>query len=509
MTQARVHALRPGVTWRYIRRACQLVALVAIVVAPVLGGWQRLDRSRMASWDGHGWDLPAAIMDRLPVGEPSKRAYELNRMLGGGSSVDYLGVPIVDPVAGTLALAGASTLPSVLVVIAWLIPIALGLLLGRVFCGWFCPFGTLARLLDLVLIRVAPSWPRARLPMPERRWVRFVLLVAALLAGALGAQLLLYLLLPHALVQQSVYGLWLMGGGGAAFGALLGLLAVGLVFGPTAYCAVACPTGAALALLGRARRVHLEVIDPARCAKACDMCDRACWIDLQPSTNPGPDCDLCGRCTEVCPHANLGVVVGRPAARLFRALPLVLVGLLVACQDQIWRERPALLLDTRHTLDDVDVVVAVVDEHGVRPDPDARERLVGCNVAVFVARGARGEADEFGRLSVREVYLGPLEVRVVSRDGTELDRFALAQPNAPVSVGWRTIYQHRVIDRLAPGDAIEVLPIAGWTRASVWAEIPAPNHRREPLRVLGFVLAGFACFGGVVALAVGMGRSGG
>ena len=506
--------VHPAAGWAWARRLIQLLAFLAILVAPFLGGWQRLDRNRLASWDGLGWDLPDPIMTRLPIGEPSARAYEVNQMLGGGAAIDYLGVPVVDPVGGSLALAWTGT-PTLMILVAWMIPIALGLLAGRIFCGWFCPFGTLARGLDIALRHVAPRWPRVELP--RRRWLRFVILGAAIVVGALGSQTLLYLLLPHALVQQAGYGLWLMGGGGAALGALVGLLIVGLVFGPTSYCAMVCPTGASLAALGRARVVHLTVVDAQRCGKACDLCDRACWLDLRPSAGaPGPDCDLCARCTMMCPHDNLAVVAGRRPSTIARSIHAAALALIVSaasgCASEEasadWRAaQPRLLLDTVVDGGGVDVFVSVVEVEGFRNDPDDPTPLRGSEIAVYLARGPRGDADEHGKLPARDVYLGPLDLRIHTADGEALAPVHFEQPNYPRSVGRRTIYLTATDVILSPGARVELAPIPEWTRAPAVATIPAPNLDEGLLPLLAWILAGGACFAGLLALSIAAGTA--
>lgn len=504
--------VHPGATWAWARRLVQAVALIAVVVGPFLGGWQRLDRNRLANWDGLGWDLPDQIMRRLPIGDASMQAYEFNRLLGGGAAVDYLGVPVVDPVGGSLALAWTPS-PSIAIMIAWLIPIGLGLLAGRIFCGWFCPFGTISRWLDAGLRHLAPWWPRFALP--RKRWVRFVLLVAAIVVGAVGSQTLLYLLLPHALVQQATYGLWLMGGGGAALGALLGLLLVGLAFGPTAYCATVCPTGASLALLGHARVVHLTVVDDARCGKVCDLCDRACWLDLRPSAgDPGPDCDLCTRCTQMCPHDNLAVVVGRRPSPIKRGVHaihamhtvlalMLLLGLGAGCGPaDPWREDPGLLLETKLEADGTELFISVVDFEGVRDDPDNPLTLKGCKVSLYLARGPRGQPDRFGKLPIRDIYLGPLEARVYDAAGAELAQLHFEQPNRPLSTGRRTIYGADMPQVLSPGARVEVAPIAGWTTQTSVATVPTPNLADGPWRLIGYVVGAFAFFAGLLCLSL-------
>ena len=294
-------SFRPGWKWRTARIFTQTLTLIALFLGPFLGGWQRMDRNNLSAWNGRGWDLPAPVMKQLPMGVQPSRAYELNQILGGGSGASFLFVPVADPVAGSVALMTGQL--SARFLIAWLLPIFLALFAGRVFCGWFCPFGILSRIL-LSLRRRVPSLPVY--PIPERRGLRWVVLAATLGAGFLTSWSFLYLSLPYILVQQSTYALWLLGGGGAALGMLGGLLLAGTIFGPTVYCATICPTGGALALLGFRRMLRVGLVEPTRCGTHCDLCDRACWLALKPSTGEtGPDCDSCARCFTACPQDNM------------------------------------------------------------------------------------------------------------------------------------------------------------------------------------------------------------
>ena len=98
------HGIIPAGRWRLARRCAQASVLLAVVFAPLFGGWQRLDRNYLSAWDGHGWDLPAWLLQLLPVGEPAARAYTANVMIGGGTGVSYASIPMVDPVAGAIAM---------------------------------------------------------------------------------------------------------------------------------------------------------------------------------------------------------------------------------------------------------------------------------------------------------------------------------------------------------------------------------------------------------------------
>ncbi|MCB9752672.1 MAG: 4Fe-4S binding protein [Myxococcales bacterium] len=461
----------------------------------------------MSAWDGHGWDLPAWLLQLLPVGEPAARAYTANVMIGGGTGVSYASIPMVDPVAGAIAMStGAGSEFSWLLVIAWSLPLLLALLLGRAFCGWMCPFGTLARGLESALERLPFRFPRYSIP--KRRWHRFVLLGGALIAGALGLTTLLSVTLPHWLVQQSIYSIWLMGGGGAALGAVLGLLIAGVVFGPTTYCATLCPTGAALSLPGRRRVVRLQLVQATGCGKHCDLCDRACWLSLSPSTGaPGPDCDNCARCVEVCPQANLAVGVRRGPRRVAAlAAFFVLLGGSSVKAETADPGKPRLLLDARRAVNEVEVFVAVSDITGIELDANDGVTLEGVEVSAYVVRGPRGEADERGRLPEREFYRGPLVVDLERGDGSVLERLRFDEPTDPRSTPRRSIYRARVPFTLLAGDRVTLREIPGWTSARASFTLPERNVGQNRWRAFSFFAAGFLIFGGALSLTLGAQR---
>ena len=496
---------RGGKGWIYFRRFTQLLALFAIIVAPFLGGWQRLDRNYLSAWDGHGWDLPSAFLDLLPTGEPARQAYEYSFLIGGGSGVEYLGFPVADPSGGLLSLA---TLPSLTLwtTLAWVLPMLLGFLAGRVFCGWFCPFGTLARGLEFLVERLPFQPPRYTLP--RSRPLRFVLLAAGIVFGAIGFQLVLYLFLPYVLVQQSIYSLWLMGGGGASLGALAGLLLAGLVFGPTSYCATLCPTGAALALTGRARVFRLKLIQAEDCGAHCNLCDRACWLSLEPSGgDAGPDCDLCARCLEVCPKNNLKVGVGRGARRTVAPLAFLLALLsssVAFAGGEAWQPtKPSVLLEAHETRDDVDFKVALVDMSKVRLAADDPTLERGIEVSVYMARGKRGAVDQRGKMEPREeIYAGPLTVSLLGDDGAVKSTINFERPNQPISTPNRSIYRRRLEVDLEGGDFLEVAAVPGWSEVAQRWELPEANTGEDPVRAWGYTFATFLLFAGALSLAL-------
>ena len=490
--------IAPGWKWRGLRRLTQSATILAILVSPLLGGWQRLDRTRMATWQRGGSELPGDLAEHLPLGEAARRAHRANRWLGGGLGVEAFGIPAADPVAGTFALLRTTATPK-----AWLavgLPVLLALLAGRVFCGWFCPFGILARGLGRLLDRL--RWRRFRIP--DSRPVRWLVLAAALGAGLVGSHALLYLSLPHLLVQQTVYSAWLLGGGSAVLGVLIGLLIAAALFGPTTYCAAICPTGALLAGLGRWRPARLRIARAQDCGLQCTQCDRACWLQLHPTTgDPGPDCDLCARCVGACPRSNLRVGLGRGSLKVVgRAMTVLALTLPVVAEAT---DQPRLVLRGELEQDGVTVAVSAVDLDGVRLDADNAEAQSGVELTVFVARGVRGPADERGRLPSREVYGGPLEVRLETARGEEIQTLRLPAPNSPRSTPRRTLYRWgaRILDgELKTGDVVELRPIAGWLENPVSWRVPEPDLPRSAGVMVRTVLAAALGFSGLLSLAL-------
>lgn len=489
----------PDTKYRWTRRLVQLVVLLTLLAAPFLGGWQRLDRNNLSNWDGHGWDLPGAMLDVLPLGEAPATAYRANQLLGGGASMSLAAVPAVDPVAGLGGLMTGDA--SWLLLMAWALPLLLTVVAGRFFCGWLCPFGMLARGLDRLLERLPWRPPVAKLP--TRRPVRWVVLATTVLLGFFGFQTVLFLFLPHVITQMSGYALWLMGGGGAVLGWLAGLVLAGVVFGPTTYCAAVCPTGAALSIGGHVRRVSVYIEDLDKCGKSCDLCTRACWLQLDPAAGaPGANCDLCARCFPTCPTTNLRVGPTRKV-RHVKASHLVLtllaaVGLMSEARAAP-QVQPRLLLDQTLAQSGLEAALSLVDMNGVQLDANDPRRERGVDISLELVRGAIPESDVRGKQPFRETYRGPVEIRV-TRDGDVIYQTSLAAPNSPRSTPRRRLYQARAEVAVRPGDVLHVGAIDGWTPGLSWT-LPDPNPGARRAAGLWAFLASALLFGGLLALA--------
>jgi ferredoxin-type protein NapH len=498
--------MNPGRFYAALRILCQALVWVAVLASPVIGGWQRADASGLSAWSTEGRDLPPALVEKLPPPAEGEAVLEGWLLLGGGTGVEYARVPMLDPVVAVIAATRTAFSPRVL--LALLIPLLAGVLLGRVFCGWFCPFGSLARMLQAIVVRI-PFWPR-RYELGPRRPLRWIVLAACLVLGAVGSQTLVVYALPHLALQQSVQALWLQGGGGAVLGWLLGLVAAGLWLGPTTYCASVCPTGALFGALGRFRILRLRIEQPSTCPRKCHSCDLACWQSLQPSKgDAGPDCDSCARCVTVCPHDNLRIGFRKGEMKKLQVIATLLfcLGLPTAANAQTERVRPALFLDEQREVGDVNVAVGALDYSQVQLDADDTSKVGGSEIRVRLSRGERPAPDSRGRLTLKKHYDGPLVVEVV-RDDEVLHKLEWEAPNEPRSTVNRRIYMQKVKSVLAPGDILRVAAVADWTPEPMDFLLPEPQSGRARGPTLAFFLAGLLVGLGVLSLALALARKG-
>lgn len=197
--------------------------------------------------------------------------------------------------------------------------IILTILLGRFFCGWICPFGTLHHFIGYLAHRRA----KARVKVENNRYrslqrtkyyILVLFLAVALYPGENGL-LLTGLLDPIPLVSRSVnlfilpivdkttgitsvserlyQGGWLLG-----FVFLAALAANAFI--PRLYCRFLCPLGALFGLCSRLAIWRIGKLQQD--CSDCKMCERSCEGACSPSTNiRTSECVLCCNCIDPCP----------------------------------------------------------------------------------------------------------------------------------------------------------------------------------------------------------------
>jgi polyferredoxin len=280
---------------------------------------------------------------------------------GGSDTIPYA-VNIffrIDPLVGAcVTLAKMSVL-----YVLWpsLVLVALTLVLGRFFCGWVCPMGTL---IDMGRRVFLPHQKLKSSPRANWRFLKYGVLVLVLISCLFSLQLLgffdpfallvrgmafgidplfnhfvtgafdkIYLsgptwlsdltepgytllksfVLPH---KQSFFYL-----SSISFFLVAGIFALE-VFGKRFWCRNLCPLGA---LLGLVSKLSILKRTPANACKGCRLCEIKCPMNafekgtLETETDDtrgqlmGEECTLCMDCIAYCPQGIAGFGIGLPA----------------------------------------------------------------------------------------------------------------------------------------------------------------------------------------------------
>ncbi|MCU0302602.1 MAG: 4Fe-4S dicluster domain-containing protein [Thermoanaerobaculales bacterium] len=202
---------------------------------------------------------------------------------------------------------------------SWIGLVVLGAtaVLGRFFCGWICPLGTLQQLVSWI---AGPERRKLNKINRYRRWfsLKYVVLTVLLAWAALGADHLGWLD-PIPLLHRAVAGglrpLWFGGltpGGWVAFGMLAAILLLS-AWMPRFYCRAVCPLGALLGVVARLAPLRIRRTSDQGCS-GCTLCLMACQGADEPlGDHRVSECHLCLNCLPACAESTLTYGLRRPS----------------------------------------------------------------------------------------------------------------------------------------------------------------------------------------------------
>lgn len=233
----------------------------------------------------------------------------LYRRLGAGSTPDYASWLLPwDPLLALGNLLKGNV--SALIVGAPLLLLALSLALGRSFCGWVCPLGTV-----MDLVRPLAFWKRTHPVSSSRRnsrlryWLLALALGGSLLSiKALGLldPLVIFSRAATAAVVNLLSSQQTLERGGLTYFSLLFVAILALEFWrPRFWCRHLCPQGALIGMVGRFSLLNRRV---STACSNCNMCRRVCPMNAIPQdahNTDYTDCTFCLECEAVCPENGI------------------------------------------------------------------------------------------------------------------------------------------------------------------------------------------------------------
>jgi ferredoxin-type protein NapH len=245
---------------------------------------------------------------------PVLNIYEIYFLTGTYYALSFGGLGVADPVVILQAMfaSGQLTIP---LLSAALFPFLVALLLGRVWCGWLCPYLFVADRIDSIRrfisrkiffdqkesVKKTGSSFRAN-------FVRFsFLIVGTAMGGLLGIPLLNYFSAPGILSTEAMIFVK-----ERSFSVEITFLAI--LFGlqltilPRFWCRLFCPTGSLLSTIRSPLTLRVEFVGKISSAPCCkeNSCSEVCPMGLEPYMESRDLlCVNCGRCVDACKFNRL------------------------------------------------------------------------------------------------------------------------------------------------------------------------------------------------------------
>ncbi|MBQ7636971.1 MAG: 4Fe-4S binding protein [Lachnospiraceae bacterium] len=191
-----------------------------------------------------------------------------------------------------------------------------GTVLGRLICGFLCPFGLIQDLLHKIPTKKIKVPKKADKPLRYLKYLILLIFVVLLPifatnAFGVGDPFFCKYICPAGTLEGGIFLLlkneYLRELAGALFNWKVGLLVfflAGSVFINRFFCRYFCPLGAVYALFNKFSLYRLE-IDHDSCI-GCKRCEKVCPMEVDVLKSPNSaECIRCGKCKAACPTESI------------------------------------------------------------------------------------------------------------------------------------------------------------------------------------------------------------
>ena len=222
----------------------------------------------------------------------------ITALMGSLYSLAVGPVWITDPLGGFQVIIATLSASSILL-LSMLIPVAIALVLGRVFCSYMCPQNTLSELFDYISEKMKLRRVISLTPWAAPRYaIMIILLILTPLFGFPVANLISAPGIISVQISKYIYE--------GTVGLEIGLIGVIVLFEMflvrRAWCNYICPVGSFLGIFRFKKTMKVVYSEDAEhlCGK-CLECVKACQLGLNPIEGKiYPLCHNCGDCIVVC-----------------------------------------------------------------------------------------------------------------------------------------------------------------------------------------------------------------
>lgn len=211
----------------------------------------------------------------------------------------------------------------------------MGLLLGRMFCGWACPMGLLQditrkfKISDRVRRKLKPKID------PRFKNVKYLILLAIPITAYLSKDLFYTNLCPVGGVTGTIPtllfypGEWLLGSSFTVKITSIILFFILVILVTRGWCKYLCPVGALLAPWNKL--TPIKITRDEKACTSCGLCEKKCPMDIKDiGKKPDSECVLCGRCVTNCNFNSLRLGPAPFSSKKLMAVWTVLLLLSVA-----------------------------------------------------------------------------------------------------------------------------------------------------------------------------------
>lgn len=253
---------------------------------------------------------------------PWLNEWGIDYIKGNLFALDIFKIPFADPAtAAQTALGGMAedALPKSAYYTGAFLSLLIAFFLGRVFCGWICPYGFFSDLFHCLRVRENKAYsPKVR---TIQWWCKFTLLLAIFLICALSLFPLLALFsMPG---ELSLLPLLFWTGISVSFAVAvivipLVALIIEVIVKRRFWCELVCPQSIMLGFASWALPKWLAGMRIKWKPDLCDCgknssCQKACPVNLNPRHKSGPprrDCLMCMACVDACQKCGKALQIG-------------------------------------------------------------------------------------------------------------------------------------------------------------------------------------------------------